>query len=98
MNQREVRFSEEAAEDLVRLFSFLAEKDPKAAEKALKAIRRGLSLASAMPWSCRRADPDYPLRECVITFGQGGYVAAFTIADDHILVVAVRHQREEDFH
>jgi plasmid stabilization system protein ParE len=95
---RELRFAQGADEDLVRLFTFLAERDPMAAEQALVAIRKGLALAAAMPWSCRRASADSPLRECVISFGQGGYVAAFEIGEDHILVLAIRHQREDDFH
>lgn len=98
MIDREVRFAPDAAEDLVRLYSFLAERDPGAAERALVAIRKGLALSAAMPWSCRRASSDLPLRECVISFGGGGYVAVFEIADDHILILAVRHQREDDFH
>lgn len=98
MTQREVRFAEGADDDLVRLFSFLADKDPDAAERALAAIRKGLSLAAAMPFSCRRAAPDVALRECVITFGHAGYVAVFEIADDHILILAIRNQREDDFH
>lgn len=98
MKDREIRFAAGADEDLVRLFSFLAERDLIAAERALKAIRKGLALAAAMPWSCRRASADSPLRECVISFGQGGYVTAFEIGDDHILVLAIRHQREDDFY
>lgn len=30
--------------------------------------------------------------------GRAGHVAAFEIADDHILVLAIRHQREDDSH
>lgn len=96
MRSREVRFARGADDDLVRLYTFLAERDVRAAARALRALRAGLALAAAMPSSCRRAAPDSPLRECVITFGQAGYVAIFEIADDHLLVLAVRHQREDD--
>jgi hypothetical protein len=35
----------------------------------------------------------------VISFGAGGYVALFEIeADNTVTILAVRHQREEDFH
>lgn len=96
MRSREVRFAKGADDDLVRLYTFLVERDPGAAVRALRAIRNGLALAAAMPFSCRRAAPESPLRECVISFGQAGYVAIFEIADDHVLVLAVRHQREDD--
>ncbi len=74
------------------------DRDPDAAERALAAIRKRLALAAAMPWSCRRPSNDVPFRECVISFGGAGYVPLFEIGEDHILVLAVRHQREDDFH
>ncbi|MFO7812203.1 MAG: type II toxin-antitoxin system RelE/ParE family toxin [Pelovirga sp.] len=39
------------------------------------------------------------LRELIISFGARGYVALFEIEDNKtITILAVRHQREEDFH
>lgn len=96
MRRREVRFARGADDDLVRLFTFLAERDPRTAARALRAIRKGLSMAAQMPYSCRRAGPRTPLRESVISFGQAGYVAIFEVAEDHVLVLAIRHQREDD--
>ena len=96
MSRREVRFAEGADDDLVRLFEFLAEKDLKAAERAIVVIRRALTMAAEFPHSCRRAQGSAFVRECVIPFGRAGYVTAFEIADDSILVLAVRHQREDD--
>ena len=97
MTHREVRFVEGADEDLIRLFAFLCEKDPRLAERALAAIRKALAMAAAFPFTCRKAGQASSLRECVIPFGRAGYVAAFEIADDHILVLAIRHQREDDY-
>ena len=97
MTTREVRFAACADDDLVRLYEFLAEKDLDAAAKALATIRRALLMAADFPFSCRKAGKVGWLRECVIHFGHAGYVAAFEIADDHILVLAVRHQREDDY-
>jgi hypothetical protein len=35
----------------------------------------------------------------VITFGANGYVALFEIEENNIVtILAVRHQREDDFH
>ena len=97
MNQREVRFAVGADEDLIRLFEFLCEKDSRLAERALVTIRKALAMAAALPFTCRKAAQASSLRECVIPFGHAGYVAAFEIAADHILVLAVRHQREDDY-
>ena len=59
-----------------------------------------MELLRAFPFSCRKADADNPfLRELLITFGASGYVALYEIEDEHtITILAVRHQREDDYH
>jgi plasmid stabilization system protein ParE len=96
-----VRLTLEAIEDLKRLQGFLIERDLAAAERALDAIESAFALLEFSPFSCRKAWPgDRPLlRELVIQFGNAGYVALFEIDDPrHISILAVRHQREEDYH
>jgi plasmid stabilization system protein ParE len=96
-----VRLTLEAVEDLKRLQAFLIERDLAAAERALDAIESAFALLEHSPFSCRKAWPgDRPLlREIVIPFGNAGYVALFEIDDPrHISILAVRHQREEDYH
>lgn len=82
-----------------RLFDFLAERDVKAARRARSAIAKGLDFLRTVPFSCRKASPEHPfLRELIISFGENGYVALFEIEDNQtVTVLAVRHQREEDF-
>ena len=96
----QVRFTIEAKEDLERLYSFLAENDVKAAEKALTTIDKAWELLESFPFTCRKVESDNPfLRELVISFGSSGYVALFEIEEsDFITVLAVRHQREDDYH
>lgn len=86
--------------DLERLYGFLANEDVAAARRALAAIERAWALVEEFPFSCRKADPKNPfLRELVISFGSTGYVALFEIdGADSITVLAVRHQREDDYH
>jgi len=96
-----VRLTLEAVEDLKRLQDFLIERDLAAAERALDAIEAAFELLEHSPFSCRKAWPgDRPLlRELIIPFGNAGYVALFEIDDPrHISILAVRHQREEDYH
>jgi len=59
-----------------------------------------LGLLEASPFSCRKAAPDNTfLRELIIAFGASGYVALFEIDDGKtVTVLAVRHQREDDYH
>ena len=95
-----VRFTLEAKSDLERLYGFLAEQDLGAAERALEIIDRAWSLLEEFPFSCRKAEESNPfLREPVIPFGGAGYVALFEIEDDQtVTVLAIRHQREDDYH
>ena len=95
-----LRFTEEAADDLERLYLFLLESDIGAAERALEAIESATRLLEFSPFSCRRARSANPfLRELIIPFGAAGYVALFEIEPDQMVTVtAVRHQREEDYH
>ncbi len=94
-----VRFAPRAADDLQRLFDFLADEDMLVAERARAAIAQAIELLRSFPFACRKALPDNPfLRELVIEFGHSGFVALYEIEDaDTVTVLAVRHQREEDF-
>lgn len=65
-----LRFTRAARADLDRLFEFLADRDLAAAERAMRAIDRALTLLEEFPFSCREATPDHPtLRELTIRFG-----------------------------
>jgi plasmid stabilization system protein ParE len=98
----EVRFTEEALDDLERLLAFKLQQagfDPGQARASLEAIHRGIALLETSPFACRRAEGgDAFLRELVIGFGAAGYVALFDIEDAAtVTVLAVRHQREDDY-
>jgi len=102
-----VRLTREAEQDLVRLFGFgfvlerELERDGglELAEQAITAIRHGFAALSRSPFTCRKATDNAFVRELVIPFGRIGYVALFEIVDDaNVVVAAVRHQREDDYH
>jgi len=95
-----VRYTLAAKEDLKRLFTFLAEQDIQAAKHARKTIASSMQLLEQFPFTCRKAVSDNTyLRELVIPFGGAGYVALFEIDDSEtVTILAVRHQREEDYH
>lgn len=100
-----VRLTREAEQDLLRLFDFLLQReierggDLQLAQRALQAIHDGFALLERTPFTCRKAGADAFLRELVIPFGNAGYVALFEIVDRaNVVVAAVRHQREDDYH
>lgn len=102
MKRFRVRFTLEAESDLLRLFDFLLEQDIGAAERAEAAIAKAIELLEIFPFSCRKATGGSGspfLRELIIPFGSAGYIALFEIDDpDTVTILAVRHQREEDYH
>lgn len=93
-----IRFTKQAREDSKCLYAFLLAKDRQAATKALKVIHQAIEVIKFFLYTCRKAMDDNPyLRELVISFGAFGYVALFEIEEEHITIIAVRHQREDDF-
>jgi len=99
----QVRFTEDAEADLVRLYEFILTKDQtdwSLATRALEAIKISIRSLELSPFSYRKATSDNPfLRELIIPFGASGYVALFEIDNDQtVTILAVRHQLEEDFH
>lgn len=98
-----IRFTEEAEADLVRLYQFMLERDGAdlaLAERALDAIRKAFRSLEFMPFSFRKATSGNPfLREIVIPFGASGSVALYEIENEEtVTILAVRHQREDDYH
>lgn len=102
----EVEFAPAAREDLLRLYAYLLDRaqtleDLNLAERALAAIETALEIHLAKtPFIYRKSDAGNGLRrELIIPFGATGYVALYEIAGPgKVTVLAVRHQREEDFH
>jgi plasmid stabilization system protein ParE len=102
-----VRLTREAEDDLLRLFDFLIQRelaregggDLALADKAIVAIQSGFATLKTSPFTCRKAEQSPFLRELIIPFGATGYVALFEISDSQTVVIAaVRHQREGDYH
>ena len=101
-----VVFSEAAAQDLEELFDFALQRelssetgDLDLPSRALQAINDGIAFLAISPFACRKAGSSPFLRELVIPFGRSGYVALYEIVDPSTVVVgAVRHQLEDDYH
>jgi plasmid stabilization system protein ParE len=101
-----VRWSETALTDLERLHEFLLQRanvveDLELADRAREAIEAAAADPLARtPFSFRKAGRSPLWRELVIPFGSTGYVALYEIrpAGELVVVHAVRHQREEDYH
>jgi plasmid stabilization system protein ParE len=101
-----VRLTRDAEADLDRLFDFVLERelgrddgDRTLPEQAMASLRAGIATLKTSPFTCRKAGQSPFLRELIIPFGRSGYVALFEIEDaSNVVVVAVRHQLEDDYH
>lgn len=93
----QVVYSERAVADLERLADFLAENDQALAFEALAIIQDAVAILGRHPLIGRPVEQG--LREMVISRGRTGYLALYDFigADDAVLVLAIRHQREADF-
>ena len=91
-----------ARDDLLRLYDFLLETNVETAARPLDVISKAFKMLETFPFSCRKAAGGQHgprLRELVIPFGSSGYVALFEIdGPSTVTLLAVRHQREEDYH
>jgi plasmid stabilization system protein ParE len=100
-----VELSPTAVDDLERLFDFLLDRaetseDLDRAQAAIDMVWAMTQQQLAItPYSFRKAAHNPLQRELIIPFGNTGYVALYEIVSpDKVVVLAVRHQREEDFH
>ena len=101
-----VVFSQAADEDLEQLFDFALQReldsetgDLTIPEKAVQAIKNGVAFLTSSPFACRKVGSSSFIRELVIPFGHSGYVALFEIVDSNTVIIgAIRHQREDDYH
>jgi plasmid stabilization system protein ParE len=85
----EVRYAEAARQDLLRLFDFLLEQARTTEDFD----------AAQAPFAYRKAADSPFLRELLIPLGATGYVALYEIqAAQVVLILALRHQREDDYH
>jgi plasmid stabilization system protein ParE len=101
-----VIFSQEADEDLERVFDHVLERelnsptgDLDIAARAIESNKQACELLAHSPFSCRKTGESAFVRELIIAFGGSGYVAMFEICDDkQVIIGAIRHQLESDYH
>ncbi len=92
-----VEVTTRALRDLERLFDFIAAEDPVRARKQVLSVRRAFELLAEHPLLGRAAEEGR--RELILSRGRYGYIAKYRWlpADDVVLILAVRHQREAGY-
>lgn len=94
---RKIIWLESAANDLVRLRQFIAEKNPNAAKNAADTIRSTVKLLANNSDIGKPVSNLAPYRDVLARFGAGGYVIRYRVYNDAVYIVHVRHYRENDF-
>jgi plasmid stabilization system protein ParE len=88
-------WSQQALRDVQRVHRFLAEKNPDAATRAVRAIRQGVKVLAKQPGIGRPVEHMEPeFREWLIDFGDSGYVVMYRFEGATAVLLALRHQRE----
>lgn len=101
-----VKFAASAEADLLRLFDFLLDRaetiaDLDNAQDDLEALREAVLIKlGASPWAYRKAGIGRRTtrRELIVPSRTTGYVVLYEIGPETVIVLAVRHQLEQDFH
>ncbi len=87
-------YSQEAIVDLMRLREFIAIKNPQAAQKIAKSIRKGISQLKTFPYmgvEVELAPNPEMIRDLII----GNYIARYLIHSKQIYILRVWHHKEE---
>lgn len=90
-------FLPEAEEDIDRLFAFLIDKNPLAAQKAMLAIEEGVQILLDNPLIGVQMEERPAYRQLFVPFGKSVYVLRYRIHEeiDMLAVVRVWHGRED---
>ena len=94
-----VRLSARAQSDIFRLQALLLEKDSNSAKRAVLAIREAFMPLKQSHMIGRPVEGYGDFRELVIDFGAAGYLALYCFEPslDVVTILAIKHQREDDY-
>jgi plasmid stabilization system protein ParE len=87
-----------AFRDLQRLREFLRPKSQEAAQRSARVIIKAIQVLGLQPGIGRPAEDLGPnCRELPIDFGSSGYLALYRLKGDEVIILAIRHQLEDEY-
>ena len=92
--ERKVIYSDNALDDIDRLYQFLYYKNPNAANRAVQVIRRKIDELTVFPYIGKKVKGSNVRRDLIIPFGKTGYIARYRIFSEELLILAIKHQLE----
>ncbi len=87
-------YSREAVSDLIRLRTFIASKNPEAAQKIARLIQKGITQLKTSPYlgvEVELAPNPEMIRDLIV----GNYIARYLIHQKHAYILRVWHHKEE---
>ena len=90
-------YAREARDDLVRLRAFIAEHDPRAAERTARRLLQGIERLMRHPRLGKqvRIAPQELAPEEIRDWLVAAYVVRYLVLSDQVVVLRVWHQRED---
>ncbi len=85
-----------AAKDVSRLRDFIQSNNPSAAVRAANRIKDASKILRENPEAGRPVEELFPFRELFIPFGSGNYILRYRVVDTRVIIVSVKHSREDD--
>ncbi len=87
----------EAATDVARLKVFIETKNPQAAQRAARRIKEAAQILRENPEAGKPVEDTLAFRDLLIPFGSGNYILRYREESSRIVIVRVRHSKEEGF-
>ncbi len=92
-------FTVNAVKSLEGLRAFLLTCDEEVATKALATIKFAILSLKGFPFKGRPAPfLGREVRELLVPFGNSGYLVAYRVLGHKIVILTVRHQKEQTYH
>jgi plasmid stabilization system protein ParE len=86
-----------ASRDIDRLRNFIKSDNPRAAQRAAKRIIEGAMILQENPGAGIPVENLTDYRDLVLTFGAGEYITRYREEANLVVIVRVRHSKEEEF-
>ncbi|MFT5520808.1 MAG: plasmid stabilization system protein ParE [Enterobacterales bacterium] len=92
----EIAWLPSAARDVSRLREFIQSSNPTAAVRAANRIKDVSKILEENPEAGMPVEELFPFRELFIPFGSGNYILRYRVAGTRVIIVSVKHSREDD--
>jgi plasmid stabilization system protein ParE len=89
-----LKWSDIAKDDIDRLYSFIYDVNPDAADNALSLIFEEANRLIANPHIGRVKGDNKSMREWLFRFGKRGYIINYKLYENTVLITRIWHARE----